>query len=183
MALSNRSLNQVLGRRIKHPPSTNFYEAEETPVSKRLKRFASIESIHSCASSVDSDSVQDTSELDQSTIPNSEVEADGNEDDTEQTDDIPVHSTELESTLPLINTDKEAIDNYEALQKGVHEDDLDPERRLERRQWIKGKSSIYVDAFNLALKTVLEDEVHLFNETELAVFKVWQELPYEAQYL
>ena len=40
-----------------------------------------------------------------------------------------------------------------------------------------------MDAFNLALETVLEDESHLFNEAELAVFAFWRELSYEAQYL
>jgi Fanconi-associated nuclease 1 len=55
--------------------------------------------------------------------------------------------------------------------------------RLSNRTWTKGKSSIYVDAFNLALETVLEDERHLFDEKEIEVFKQWRELEYEAQYL
>ena len=48
---------------------------------------------------------------------------------------------------------------------------------------MRGRSSIYVDAFNLALETVLEEESHLFNEPELAVFDNWKALDYEAQYL
>jgi Fanconi-associated nuclease 1 len=55
--------------------------------------------------------------------------------------------------------------------------------RIESRQWVRGKSSIYVDAFNLALDTVLEDEAHLFNEKEKAVFDEWRKLSYESQYL
>ncbi|TQS39008.1 hypothetical protein Golomagni_00473 [Golovinomyces magnicellulatus] len=47
----------------------------------------------------------------------------------------------------------------------------------------KFKSSIYVDAFNLALETVLEDERHLFDIKELQIFAYWKELNYEAQYL
>lgn len=45
------------------------------------------------------------------------------------------------------------------------------------------RSSIYVDAFNIALDTVLEQEEHLFNEKEKAVFAAWRGLHYEAQYL
>ncbi|CAK7222833.1 hypothetical protein SEUCBS140593_005037 [Sporothrix eucalyptigena] len=45
------------------------------------------------------------------------------------------------------------------------------------------RSSIYVDAFNIALDTVLEQEEHLFNEQEKAVFAAWRNLDYEAQYL
>lgn len=45
------------------------------------------------------------------------------------------------------------------------------------------RSSIYVDAFNIALDTVLEQEEHLFNEKEKAVFAAWRGLDYEAQYL
>ncbi|KAJ2897275.1 uncharacterized protein MKZ38_004829 [Zalerion maritima] len=52
-----------------------------------------------------------------------------------------------------------------------------------RRMWIKGQSSIYVDAFNLALNTVLEDESHLFDTRETTVFEAWRGLEYEAQYL
>ncbi|PKS10486.1 hypothetical protein jhhlp_002238 [Lomentospora prolificans] len=51
------------------------------------------------------------------------------------------------------------------------------------RKWIRGESSIYVDAFNLALDTVLEDESHLFDERERRVFDEWKRLDYESQYL
>ncbi|RKF53630.1 Fanconi-associated nuclease 1-like protein [Golovinomyces cichoracearum] len=47
----------------------------------------------------------------------------------------------------------------------------------------KFKSSIYVDAFNLALETVLEDERHLFDVKEIQIFAYWKELNYEAQFL
>lgn len=45
------------------------------------------------------------------------------------------------------------------------------------------RSSIYVDAFNLALDTVLQQESHLFSNGELDVFASWHGLDYEAQYL
>ena len=59
----------------------------------------------------------------------------------------------------------------------------DLKARLSQRNWTRGKSSIYVDAFNLALETVLEDEGHLFDEKEMEVFNQWKGLEYEAQYL
>ena len=44
-------------------------------------------------------------------------------------------------------------------------------------------SSLYTDAFNLALDTVLAEESHLFSEQETEVFQKYRSLPYEAQYL
>jgi fanconi-associated nuclease 1 len=87
-----------------------------------------------------------------------------------------------ESALPQIKSDEEAIAEYEAT-RAAESTSLRPQDGLGRRRWVRGKSSIYVDAFNLALETVLEDEGHLFNEAEMAVFEVWRALSYEAQYL
>lgn len=88
--------------------------------------------------------------------------------------------TELETSLPAIKTDEDAIEEYETLQNdkkiGLHV-------RLRDGAWQKGKSSIYVDAFNLALETVLDEESHLFNEAEMEIFTQWRELSYESQYL
>ncbi|KAF3028811.1 hypothetical protein E8E15_005655 [Penicillium rubens] len=88
--------------------------------------------------------------------------------------------TELETSLPAIKTDEDAIEEYEALQNdtksGLHV-------RLRDGAWQKGKSSIYVDAFNLVLETVLDQESHLFNEAEMEIFRQWQGLYYESQYL
>ncbi|KAK2751635.1 hypothetical protein FQN55_000357 [Onygenales sp. PD_40] len=94
--------------------------------------------------------------------------------------------TELEDSLPLVKTDKEAIEQYEAskaqeLESEAHTSNL--QQRYGERKWVKGKSSIYVDAFNLALENVLEDEAHLFDETEMEVFNQWRGLCYESQYL
>ncbi|RPB19861.1 coiled-coil domain-containing protein MTMR15 [Terfezia boudieri ATCC MYA-4762] len=44
-------------------------------------------------------------------------------------------------------------------------------------------SSLYTDAFNLALNTVLAEEFHLFSEQETEIFQKYRLLPYEAQYL
>lgn len=44
-------------------------------------------------------------------------------------------------------------------------------------------SSIYVDAFNLALDTVLKEEDYLFNDEERAAFERYKGLEYEAKHL
>jgi Fanconi-associated nuclease 1 len=89
--------------------------------------------------------------------------------------------------LPPAAEGIEAIEEYEAMkssQPAAEEDDDDngaPEKP--KPLWVKGQSSIYMDAFNLALDTVLEEESHLFDEKENDVFKQWRALEYEAQYL
>lgn len=93
--------------------------------------------------------------------------------------------TDLEISLPPVKADEEAIKEYEmarAAEVGETEQ-LTLEQRLGERKWHKGRSSIYVDAFNLALETVLNEEAHLFDQTELDVFRRWKDLSYEAQYL
>jgi Fanconi-associated nuclease 1 len=94
------------------------------------------------------------------------------------------HQTDFENTLPAVATDQEAIEEYEALrasQTSAGDDSV--AARIDNRQWIRGRSSIYVDAFNLALDTVLQDEDHLFDDKEKCVFEEWRALTYEAQYL
>lgn len=108
--------------------------------------------------------------------------------DTRLTDEpdtyIPNSQTDLETSLPTVQTDEHAIQAYEAL-KTEEDDETQPGLHVRLRDgiWQKGKSSIYVDAFNLALETVLDEESHLFNEAEMEVFKHWKELSYESQYL
>ncbi|KAL4895958.1 VRR-NUC domain-containing protein [Aspergillus ambiguus] len=96
----------------------------------------------------------------------------------------PNSQTELETSLPEILTDKQAIDEYENLRVSETEESAPGlHDRLRDGRWRKGKSSIYVDAFNLALETVLEEEAHLFSEAEMEVFRQWRGLSYESQYL
>ncbi|KAL5000925.1 hypothetical protein BDV10DRAFT_24167 [Aspergillus recurvatus] len=98
---------------------------------------------------------------------------------------IPGSQTELESALPPVETDNQAIEEYESSQKSGDREgnELSTQERMRRGKWRKGKSSIYVDAFNLALGTVLAEEAHLFSEAEKEVFRYWRELSYESQYL
>ncbi|KAL9060464.1 MAG: hypothetical protein Q9162_000637 [Coniocarpon cinnabarinum] len=110
-------------------------------------------------------------------IPDSDAEDE--DEDIEELQTEP-QQTDLEQTLPPIKTDKEAIEEYEAMRK---DDNTEREQRLENGEWVKGRSSIYVDAFNLALETVLEEERHLFDESERMLFEHWKKLEYEYQYL
>ncbi|KAK3366901.1 VRR-NUC domain-containing protein [Lasiosphaeria ovina] len=98
---------------------------------------------------------------------------------------VPHGQTAFESSLPQVATDKEAIQEYEAARasQAAQDGTTDGATRLENRQWVPGKSSIYVDAFNLALDTVLKDESHLFDVKERRVFEEWRALDYETQYL
>ncbi|KAK6841829.1 hypothetical protein PG990_006179 [Apiospora arundinis] len=91
--------------------------------------------------------------------------------------------TAIESSLPEIKVDQDAIEEYETFRASQGDKPDDTTSRFVKREWIKGKSSLYVDAFNLALSTVLDDESHLFDENERTLFDNWANLSYEAQYL
>ncbi|KAL8739430.1 MAG: hypothetical protein Q9184_008603 [Pyrenodesmia sp. 2 TL-2023] len=167
----------MLGQRIAHPPSTKFDEDFELPAAKRVKRLDCIDTSPSRAQS-DEESFNNSplSRSRRNEIADSEAESD------EEVQQIPHGSqTELESALPPVKTDKEAIAEYEASRAA--EVGLDLQGRLGQRIWVPGKSSIYVDAFNLALETVLDEESHLFDEAEMAVFHRWRDMSYEGQYL
>lgn len=171
MALNLRSPskhNQMITRFIKHPKSTNFDgdndrspkrrrigDVTKPPPTPRKKRNHK-------------DEVEDSDAENEDTLIKEEVN------DTK---------TDLESALPPIDTGEEAIEAYEAFKASQEERSEGAEERLKDRTWIRGKSSLYVDAFNLALDTVLEEESHLFDEAETEVFRLWKELDYEPQYL
>lgn len=91
--------------------------------------------------------------------------------------------TEFEDALPPTQDEEAAIVEYEFLKSSQAENAEDGMTDKARPLWIKGRSSIYVDAFNLALDIVLEQEEHLFDTKEVDVFRQWRELDYEAQYL
>jgi Fanconi-associated nuclease 1 len=91
--------------------------------------------------------------------------------------------TAIESSLPEVISDKEAVEEYETFRASQGDKPSDVASRFVKREWVKGKSSLYVDAFNLALGTVLDDESHLFDEKERTLFEFWESLSYEAQYL
>ncbi|KAI0911628.1 VRR-NUC domain-containing protein [Ustulina deusta] len=91
--------------------------------------------------------------------------------------------TAIESSLPEIRLDKKAIAEYQNFKSSQGNDTSSTSSRLDSRAWVRGKSSLYVDAFNLALDTVLDEEVHLFDLKERRVFEEWRSLNYEAQFL
>lgn len=106
--------------------------------------------------------------------------------DGDATDNAPAahHHTALEDSLPEVKVDGNILEEYEKLKSSqVDDGKISAETRLQTRKWVRGQSSIYVDAFNLALDTVLQDEAHLFDEKENCVFENWRALSYEAQYL
>jgi Fanconi-associated nuclease 1 len=164
----------IVGQRIKHPKSTNFdAEDNESPRSqKRVKREQSDGTISSTA-------VPFSPTKRSRVVPDSDADSD----DEEITANEPTRKTNLEDALPTIKNEQEAIDEYEASRAAEAEQAGTTESRLNERKWVRGRSSIYVDAFNLALETVLEEERHLFDEAEKALFGFWEALSYEAQYL
>ncbi|KAI1266869.1 VRR-NUC domain-containing protein [Xylariaceae sp. FL1019] len=102
---------------------------------------------------------------------------------SENEDDHPARPTAIESSLPEIKSDEDAIEEYETFRASQGESDQSAATRLDSRKWVRGKSSLYVDAFNLALDTVLDEESHLFDERESRIFEQWRALDYEAQFL
>ncbi|KAL9624040.1 MAG: hypothetical protein Q9160_001793 [Pyrenula sp. 1 TL-2023] len=168
----------MIGLRVPHPPSTNFFDESECfePVAKKRR-------IDDHA--VDAQGSGSEEERSQSGWATPKQGAYGIKEKLPATNEIdpPIGSqTDLETSLPPVKTDKEAIEAYEAYRAGQDSGNTSS-KRSEERSWQRGRSSIYVDAFTLALDTVLMDESHLFNEAELAVFKEWSNLSYESQYL
>jgi Fanconi-associated nuclease 1 len=154
----------MLGQRIAQPPSTDLYD-DDVEVSRPLKR-TKIE--HSST----------PGQVEKAEIADSDVGS-----DNEDLLLMSTKKTDLESALPDIRTDQEAIDEYEA-QRASQAGVLDANGGyLKEQKWVRGKSSIYVDAFNLALQTVLDEESHLFDDAEKALFEYWNSMGYEAQYL
>ncbi|KAG5919859.1 hypothetical protein E4U61_000508 [Claviceps capensis] len=92
-------------------------------------------------------------------------------------------ATAVEDVLPPMQIDDSAIEEYEHKKASRLDTEGDDAAKKAKSLWIKGRSSIYVDAFNLALDTVLKEESVLFDEKEMEVFQQWKQLDYETQYL
>ena len=159
----------MLGQRIEHPTSTNFYDVAGGANSPPAKRRRTDDVRGSPSKFTSKQSVNDSSDQ-----------------DTDLNVDEPppkASQTDLESALPPVRTDQEAIEEYETLRAAEQAELSTIEGRLNDRTWTRGKNSIYVDAFNLTLRTVLEEESHLFDEAEKSLFEHWRGLSYDAQYL
>lgn len=169
----------MLGHRIRHPPSTNYDDDFANPARKRLKRF---ESTVSRRGSEEDDDDDDDIPISPRPLSFNQEIADSEDESDDEIVPSASQGTDLESALPLVKTDKEAIAEYES-RRAAATGDLNLDQTLGERKCIEGKSSIYVDAFNLTLDTVLQDESHLFKEAEMAVFNQWRQLTYEAQHL
>jgi Fanconi-associated nuclease 1 len=163
-------------RRESYQSRAGLYRNDELPPVKRVKTLTRAGNDTFNSSGEDSD--RTIQALSREEIPDSE------EDDcVDEVSSIDNEATELESALPPVKTDKEAIADYELMRATGERLPMDFREHLNTRNWTKGRSSIYVDAFNLALETVLENESHLFDGAEIEVFKQWKALDYEAQYL
>ncbi|WAO88145.1 Fanconi-associated nuclease [Fusarium falciforme] len=91
--------------------------------------------------------------------------------------------TDLENAMAPTDGGTKAIEEYEAIKSSQASAKDEDTNEKAQPLWVKGRSSIYLDAFNLALDTVLEEESHLFDDKENEVFRQWRGLDYEAQYL
>ena len=96
--------------------------------------------------------------------------------------DLRGSQTEVEVSLAPVETDEQAVIEYENPRASQATAD-EPPSSAGSAKWIPGRRSIYVDALNLALDTVLEDEAYLFTDREKQVFESWRALNYECQYL
>ncbi|KAL1639932.1 hypothetical protein SLS58_007358 [Diplodia intermedia] len=163
---------------IPHPKSTN-YDGDEGAPARPLKRVKRDEADSDAADHAQSPGSPKPAV--RRVIPDSDAESDDEDEDADAP--APAARTDLESALPPVETDKEAIEAYEIQRAAEEAERLGQDGRLREGKWVKGRSSIYVDAFNLALDTVLEEERHLFDEAEMEVFSQWRALEYEAQYL
>lgn len=178
------TLNEMLDRRISHQVSSNHYQDDLQPAKRRkwgiqdpeTERGSSLERSGSESSLMSLNVYKEE-------VFNSEIDGELDEDHGEQARSFEKRPTELESALTPVNTDEEAIIEYELMRTAGEVIPTSLKERLNTGNWTKGKSSIYVDAFNLALETVLEAESHLFDEAETEVFNQWKALDYEAQYL
>jgi fanconi-associated nuclease 1 len=180
--------NRVLGKKIPHPSSTNFNDFKDPP-AKRLKKHESLDSSLSRTPSYEGLKYLPSEEEHQPNLPElaydmvADLDSRAIRDSGDEDEILPSSQTDLESALPPVKTDKEAIEEYEATRRAEQSSIGGLQDRLGSRTWVKGKSSIYVDAFNLALETVLEEERDLFDDAETIVFEQWRGLSYEAQYL
>jgi Fanconi-associated nuclease 1 len=135
-----------------------------------------------------SNSAQSTPRKPRHRLPVPDCDAESGDEDLRQGQDEPRSTqTDLEQALPPVKTDKEAIAEYETFRaqeaaSATGNSTLD-QYLSAPREWVRGKSSIYVDAFFLALDTVLAEESHLFSPAEMRVFDEFKGMPYEAQYL
>ena len=151
--------------------SVSNYDSSGERAPKRVKR-------HEIRNSESDDSEDSTYDDD----PQARTEQRANESEDVDTSKSN-HATEFENALPPTQTDHDAIEQYEQMKSSQMKDEDGGTTEKTKPLWIKGRSSIYVDAFNLALDTVLEEESQLFDEKEMEVFRKWKELTYEAQYL
>jgi fanconi-associated nuclease 1 len=164
---------------LKERPAHSEYERRK----KKIKREKSDESDSEPDNyQIDSPSLRSRPHIQRDDMTDSQADDDTG-DKSETDDDQAPRPTAIESSLPEIKPDKHAIEEYQHFKASQGDDNSSASFRLESRAWVRGKSSLYVDAFNLALDTVLAEESHLFDDKEKRVFEEWRSLSYETQFL
>src|SRR5271170_6079674 len=150
--------NEMLRRRVQHQGS-NHYENTNLPPAKRRKPVERMDAEErSPLDKSDSESISESLRTYREEIPDSQEEDYFDDDSDEHVRFSDQRPTELESALAPVKTDKEAITEYELMRAAGEVIATNLKERLDTRNWTRGRSSIYVDAFNLALETVLENE-------------------------
>ncbi|KAI0164642.1 VRR-NUC domain-containing protein [Xylariaceae sp. FL1272] len=169
-------------RRTQSEQTTSRADEPPPPPKKKLKREASDESdADSDRTRIDTPPVQVKPQPALLHDEANDTILDSNISENE--DDHPARPTAIERSLPEIKSDENAIKEYANFRASQGESGQTAASRLDSRNWVRGKSSIYVDAFNLALDTVLDEESHLFDARETRIFEQWRALDYEAQFL
>lgn len=152
-------------KRVKTEHSDSSIVSATPPLSRR----SSVKSVASLASLADDDAESSDADADTSLVSDSY----GDTPFDEQLASIESLNEFDEFDEPLDGSLDSVVNSYN---DNVHEINKITGKILYR-------SPIYVDAFNIALDTVLEQEEHLFNDREKAVFAAWREISYEAKYL
>ncbi|KAI1096136.1 VRR-NUC domain-containing protein [Rostrohypoxylon terebratum] len=180
-----KRLNPSIAQKIK--PDGKHDQSSNEPPTKRVKR----EEIRDSDEDSDQDVTPKSPARKLKSLPGfrkRDTVAAGFDDDTSLPNSDgevePSRRTAIETSLPEVKLGKEALEEYQAFRASQEGDNpTDAASRLDSRKWVRGKTSLYVDAFNLALSTVLDEEAHLFNEEETFIFDQWNRLSYEAQFL
>lgn len=147
---SHSKHNSMLGYLVKHPKSTNYEEAvSKSPVKQTESTYdEQADDIQSRPAKRVKPSLPEYEESvadifsrqvspDRSTrvIPDSDADSDSEDIEAAATSSRP---TDLESALPPIKTDKEAIRDYEIARAAQNGQEDGREERLSQRKWIKG---------------------------------------------
>lgn len=149
---------------------------------KRIPKDDDVPSKQQTAVTTPAGSPRPAKRIKKEVIPDSESETD-DEESQHAIESGKVKVTDVENALPAADNE-DAQKEYESIKSSQDNGAAnDGTTAKTRSMWMRGRSSIYVDAFNLALDTVLDEESHLFDDKEKEVFSQWKHLDYETQFM